>query len=592
MNQALACENSRQSTQLRTSKSNFAALDRHWKSWPDADKAKYKSLGYWQNKSLASILWRRAQQQPNLKAVIDGDTVIHYGELQQSVDQLSQGLQNLGLIAGDCAVIQLENGVEFFQVFFACLQTGVIPVLALPAHRALELEYFCKHVGARILFSAGKNNSFDYEAQAQKIKQQCHAIEHIITSGGDTPSPPSRDSGLHTLKSLLASQLPIITDKHSGLSRLKSSSDFYDVDPDQLAFFQLSGGTTGTPKLIPRTHNDYLYSIRASANICGLMHTSVFLSTLPLAHNFPLSSPGSLGTFHAGGSVVIAKSGDPEHCFNLIKKHSVTITALVPPLAVTWLNALNRHQHPNHENPIDLSSLELMQVGGAKLNEEIAQALPKQFNCRLQQVFGMAEGLVNYTRVLDPKEWISGTQGRPTSPHDDLKIVNDLDQPLALGETGHLITRGPYTICSYFKSEQANRNNFTVDGYYRTGDIARLTSDGNIVVEGRSKDQINRGGEKISCPEIENYLLKHSDVNDCALVSISDSFLGERSCAFIVSSKPLSKKTLFKHLLDLEIAQYKFPDHYLFVDSLEKTKLGKVSKKDLRATAEAALNKP
>lgn len=584
MNQAIQLKP--QHVEERSEDKNFAALSEHWKPYSDADKAHYKSLGYWQDKSLASILWRRAEQQPHLAAIIDTDTVINYGQLQQSVDHLSQGLQDLGLVAGDCAVIQLPNSIEFFQVFFACLQTGIIPVLALPAHRARELEYFCGHVEARVLFSAGKQQGFDYEAQARHIKRLLTCIEQLIICDGATDN--TEQKSLHSLLKTPIAQRP---DPTTGLLRTKTGADFYAVQPDQLAFFQLSGGTTGTPKLIPRTHNDYLYSVRASANICGLIHSSVFLSTLPLAHNFPLSSPGSLGVFYAGGSIVIAQSGEPEHCFSLIKKHKVTFTALVPALAITWLNALAQKKYANDQEPVDLSSLEFMQVGGAKLNEETARSIPTQFNCRLQQVFGMAEGLVNYTRMLDPQDWITTTQGRPISPHDEIRIVDDFDKPLNLGETGHLITRGPYTICGYFKDEQANLSSFTLDGYYRTGDIARITSDGNIVVEGRSKDQINRGGEKISCPEIENYLLQHADVIDCALVSISDSFLGERSCAFIVGDKGLTRKSLSKHLLKLSIAPFKFPDHYLFVDTLEKTKLGKVSKKDLRASAEKLLRK-
>lgn len=583
MNQALSLKP--QSVQQRSLDNNFAALNEHWKPYSDADKAHYKSLGYWQDKSLASILWRRAEQQPHLTAIIDTDTTINYGQLQQSVDRLSQGLQELGLVAGDCAVIQLPNSIAFFQVFFACLQTGVIPVLALPAHRAYELEYFCKHVDAKVLFSAGKHQGFDYETQAKHIKQQLGSIEQLIICDDNAINNCQQKS----LQTLLNTPITQLAEPETGLLRDKTGADFYSVQPDQLAFFQLSGGTTGTPKLIPRTHNDYLYSVRASANICGLMHSSVFLSTLPLAHNFPLSSPGSLGVFYAGGSIVIAQSGDPEHCFSLIKKHKVTFTALVPALAITWLNALANKKNPPSQEPADLSSLEFMQVGGAKLNEETARAIPTQFNCRLQQVFGMAEGLVNYTRMLDPQEWVTTTQGRPISPHDDIRIVDDNDRPLSPGQTGHLITRGPYTICSYFKAEQANRSSFTRDGYYRTGDIARITCDGNIVVEGRSKDQINRGGEKISCPEIENYLLKHPDVIDCALVSIGDDFLGERSCAFVVGEKSLSKKSLSKHLADLRIAPFKFPDHYLFVDALEKTKLGKVSKKSLRDSAEKLL---
>src|SRR5690606_2082944 len=247
----------------------------------------------------------------------------------------------------------------------------------------------------------------------------------------------------------------------------------------------------------------------------------------PIAHNFPMSSPGFMGTLYAGGRIVLSESPNPEACFTLIEKEKVSFTSLVPPLLLLWLEAAPKSQH-------DLSSLKVIQVGGAKLITEVAKRVKPTLNVTLQQVFGMAEGLVNYTRLGDDLDTIIETQGRPISPDDELLIVDDNDVPVAAGEAGHLLTRGPYTIRAYHNHEQANQRAFTQDGFYRTGDIVKLTDKGYLIVQGRAGDHINRAGEKISAEEIEDYLRSHPRVFDAAVVSVPDEYLGERSCAFVI----------------------------------------------------------
>ncbi len=208
-----------------------------------------------------------------------------------------------------------------------------------------------------------------------------------------------------------------------------------------------------------------------------------------------------------GGRVVLASGGSPDEAFALIEKERVTITALVPPLAMIWLDAkASRHN--------DLSSLQVLQVGGAKFSAEVAKRIRPTFGCTLQQVFGMAEGLVNYTRLDDSEEMIIHTQGRPMSEFDEVRVVDENDCDVKTGEVGRLLTRGPYTIRGYYKAEEHNAKSFTPDGFYRTGDLVKINENGYLVVEGRDKDQINRGGEKVATEEVENHLLAHHSVHD------------------------------------------------------------------------------
>ncbi len=527
-------------------------------SWPEEFAERYRREGYWQGATLGNLLCNSAKQYPDHIAVIDGERQWTYAQLNTAADELAAGLFGLGIRSGEKVVVQLPNIGELPHVIFALFRLGAVPVFALPAHRAFELESFCRQTQAKAYITIDYFSGFDYRTLARQLKNTTE-LQHIIVAGEAEEFIPF-------------AQLP------------NAAIELPDSDPSAIALLQLSGGTTSIPKLIPRTHDDYFYSVRASAEICQLSDNSVYLAVLPAVHNFPLSSPGMLGVWHAGGTVVMALNGAPETAFALIAKHRVTITALVPPLALAWLTAIKQNQQ-------DLSSLQVVQVGGAKLSAEVAKQILQAFPGRLQQVFGMAEGLVNYTRLNDADHVVVHTQGRPMSPADEIRIVDEDDRELPRNQLGQLLTRGPYTIRGYFPCgddnlDRANAKNFTADGFYRTGDLVRLTDDGYLIVEGRCKDQINRGGEKISAEEVENHLLAHPAVHDVAMVGMADPYLGERNCVFIIPAtenvESIRLPKLRAFLRERGLAEYKLPDRVEILAAFPKTSFGKVSKKALR----------
>ena len=348
-------------------------------------------------------------------------------------------------------------------------------------------------------------------------------------------------------------------------------------DADEVALFLLSGGTTGLPKLIPRTHNDYEYNSRGSSAVCDIGPDTVYLVVLPISHNFPLASPGLQSVLQAGGRVVLADTTDAAEVFRLIEQERVTHTAVVPALAMRWMDTPERTH-------FDLSSLRVLQVGGAKLNAEPARRIRPTLGCQVQQVFGMAEGLLNYTRLEDPDEEVFTTQGRPCSADDEIRIVDEDGHDVPPGAPGELLARGPYTIRGYYNVPEHNLRAFTSDGYYRSGDVVRLSELGNLVVEGRAKDLINRGGEKISAEEIENLILAHPGVFNVAAVAMPDAILGERTCAYVIlrpgATLTLAELVTFLHAQ--QIAKFKLPERLEVVDAFPLTSVGKVSKKDLR----------
>ncbi|MER5388198.1 (2,3-dihydroxybenzoyl)adenylate synthase [Saccharopolyspora sp. NPDC002686] len=518
--------------------------------WPPEFADRYRAAGYWRGYTFGQMLRERAAEHPDRIAVVDGERQVSYRALDVRADRLAAGLRETGIGKGDRVVVQLPNIAEFFDVCFALFRLGAVPVFALPSHRLTEVSYFCEFSEAAAYITTDVEAGFDHRELAAEVVAK-----------------------LPDLRVFIAGEPGELT----ALSEVDAEPVELDgPEPGDLAFLQLSGGSTGVPKLIPRTHDDYIYSFRASNEICGVTADTVYLGALPIAHNFPMSSPGTFGVLHAGGRVVLARRPSPDEVFPLIERERVTLAAAVPPLALVWLDAAGSTEH-------DLSSLEVLQVGGAKCSEEVARRVKPVLGATLQQVFGMAEGLVNYTRLDDPEDVVLTTQGRPISPDDELLVVDNDDNPVPPGGTGHLLTRGPYTIRGYYRAAEHNAKAFTPEGFYRTGDVVRLTAAGNIVVEGRAKDQINRGGEKIAAEEVENHLLAHPAVHDAAVVSMPDDYLGERSCAFVVPrGTPPKARELIKFVRERGLAAYKVPDRVEFVEQFPQTGVGKVSKRDLR----------
>lgn len=528
--------------------------------WPDEVSRRYRQRGYWLDQPLTRGLDEQVRTRPEAIALICGDRQYSYAEMDRLATNLAARLSARGLGHGDTALVQLPNVAEFYLVLFALLKIGVAPVNALFSHRRLEVSAYAHQIQPRLVIAARRHELFKNDAFLDALKAK---IPNLVLSLllGESAADRSLDHWL--------------------ASRAGHPVQGRPSPADDVAFFQLSGGSTGTPKLIPRTHNDYDYSVRASAEICGLTPRTRFLCALPAAHNYTLSSPGALGVFHAGGCVVMAPSPEPLSCFALIERHAVDMVALVPPAVALWLEAAPSHRQA-------LRSLRLLQVGGANFSEAHARLVPEVLGCALQQVFGMAEGLVNYTRLDDDADRIFTTQGRPISPDDEVKVVDAQGCVVPDGTTGLLATRGPYTCRGYYRSPDHNAQVFDADGFYYTGDLVQRTADGYLRVVGRVKDQINRGGEKIAAEEIENLLLLHSDVSHAALVAVNDPLMGEKSCAFIVARQAVRPSTLRQHLLALGVAEYKLPDRFRFIDTMPLTPVGKIDKRRLRDQTEPA----
>jgi 2,3-dihydroxybenzoate-AMP ligase len=532
--------------------------------WPPEFARRYRARGYWASTPLGAAFDASVAAHADRVALVDGERRLTYGALGTLVDRLALHLAGRGIADGARAIFQLPNVTEFVVAYFACLKTGAIPVACLPAHRHGEIEHLARFTEARAWFIAAELRGFDYVAMAQELRGSLPALREVFVAGERAAS------GMTLLGDVLDDPI----ERRRSVAALEALRPA----PEAPAVFQLSGGTTGLPKVIPRTHDDYLYNCRVAAGVAGVDRDTVLLVGVPIAHNFPLACPGLQATLLLGGRVVLAPSPDAETAFALIERERVTWVPAVPATVITWLN------HPAIRRA-DLSSLRHLYVGGARLTPEPARRVLDEIGPVLGQVFGMAEGLLCYTRPGDPEEVLVETQGRPASAADEIRIVGDEGREVGDGEVGELQCRGPYTIRGYYRAAEHNRSAFTADGFYRTGDMVRRHPSGNLVVEGRTKDLINRGGEKISAEEIENLLLRHPAVQQVAVVAMADPVLGERACACVIP-RPGAAPTLetLRRFLDEDtrIAKFKWPERVELYERFPLTAVGKISKAALR----------
>ncbi|MET7419664.1 AMP-binding protein [Dactylosporangium sp. NPDC005555] len=529
--------------------------------WPADLAAAYRAGGYWTGATFGELLrdWARAHRSSTalVSGPVGAPQRLTYTQLDQRVDEVAAGLHDLGIRAGDRLVVQLPNTADFVVVLFALARIGAVPVMAMPAHRRAEITHLAELSQAVGYVIADVVQGFDHRTLAAEVLRAVPGVRHVLVAG---------DPGTYTALSTVAGDPAVL----AGLP---------PVDASSVAVLLISGGTTGRPKLIPRTHDDYAYNARASAEVCELTAADRYLVTLPAGHNFPLACPGLIGALGVGATVVMAPAPSPDVVFDLVRQERVTVTALVPPLARLWVEAAEAQPH-------DVTSLRLLQVGGSKLDADLARRIPAALGCAVQQVFGMAEGLLNYTRADDPTDLVEISQGRPLSPADEIRVVDEDGADVPAGEVGELLTRGPYTLRGYYRAEAYNATAFTTDGYFRTGDLVRVLPTGHLVVEGRIKDVVNRGGEKVPSGELEEMVLAHPSVVQVAVVGLPDEVLGETVCAVIVPNTetgPPKLKAVKAFLAERGLARFKMPDRLVVVDEMPLTAVGKISKRDLVA---------
>jgi 2,3-dihydroxybenzoate-AMP ligase len=528
--------------------------------FPPELAARYRAKGYWRDQSLAQEFDVVFERYADRVALIDGERHYTYSQLDSVSDNLALNLLELGLKPQDRVIPALPNTAEFVILYFALQKIGAIPIAALVTHRYLEISQFVQLSQATSCVYPESQGDFKFGPVIDRIQAENPSLKLRLVLGKAGP-------GEHSLADLIERPATLARGE---LAKIR-------IEPTDPCIFQLSGGTTGIPKLIPRTNNDYAYNSKIAAEAAHVEADSVLLLVLPIAHNLPLACPGIQGFLLKGAKVVVHANTRPQDMFSLIQKHKVTHLKLVPALLIRLINdpSISRY---------DLSSLQQIQSGGQRMQPEVrlrtTELIPSAF---VQENFGMSEGVLMFVDFNDPADVKLETCGRPICPDDEVRLVDDDGKEVAFGDVGELTCRGPYTLRGYYGVPEYNARQFTPDGFYRSGDLMRQHPSGNYIVEGRKKDLINRGGEKISAEEIENLILMHPAVQNVACVPMPDPDLGERMCAYVIlhTGKSLQLKQLVDFLLTKEIAKFKLPERLEVLPDFPVSTFGKVSKKAL-----------
>lgn len=504
---------------------------------------------------------------PYKEALVAGEVRLTYRQLREWTDRAAIAFLDLGIGKLDRVLLQVPNRAEFVFAYYGLHKIGAIPVMCIPRFSQREMEHFCEVTGAKAWVVPLRFEKIDYGPMIQFFRSRSF-LKHILViepSGHkDEPWPEGTLPFNDLLKRVNLSQYP-----EDYLERFRP-------DPNEVCHLMPTGGTTGLPKLVPRTHNDFLCNVEYRARSWERSPQDITLIATPVTHNMAIEVSMN-PSFLTGGKVVMIPSTQPKEILEAIERERVTTTILV----VAQLQQIV--DHPDLER-YDLSSLRVIAGAGSHVPAELVRKIYDRLGCRFYNVYGSSEGPCAQTRYEDPEEIVLHTVGWPICPYDEFKVVDANGKELPTGEEGELVARGPCIFRGYYKSEAENREAFTPDGFYRTGDIAKFDPEGRLIITGRRKDIIIRGGEKISAKEVEELISGHPKVAQVAAVGMPDPILGERVCAFIKprGEEIITFEEILSYLKEKKTSVFYLPERIEMIEEMPLTNVGKVDKIRLR----------
>jgi len=529
--------------------------------YPEAAVRRYREAGLWGTATIATEFHRIARAHPGRDAVVALEGRLTFAELDQRTDLLAAGLAGLGLRPGDPVLFQVSNRLEAVVAWYGVLKAGLVPVATLAAHRGHEIGEISRRVGAVAHLVEAGHRGFDLVGFAQEQRCDHPTLRHVLVLGDD----PRGES----ITALGRDQEPSAA--RALVERIQAG-----IDPDGVAVHQLSGGTTGVPKVIPRRHAEYWYNAAEYARSWGWTPETRVAHLIPVIHNAGIVC--AVHAPHSAGACLVLGTPDLDESLPLMAREGAT-------------HVLFGHGHYRAVDHPDFDgatkAVTQLVLSGSKVPPALFEALEAR-GLWSGQLFGMGEGLFLTTRPGAPREARLTTVGTPLSALDEVRILDPgSEADVAEGEVGELCARGPYTLPGYFDAPEHNARAFTSDGFYRTGDLAAfVTIEGQryVSIEGRLKDLINRGGEKINAEEVELLLLRHPRITAVAVVPMPDPRLGERTCAYlVVEGAELTLSEVQEHFAGLGVAKFKWPERLEHHSEIPRTLVGKTDKKRLAA---------
>lgn len=525
----------------------------------------YVSQGVLTETTLAKALMDSLPRFGDKVAIKSLEGELTYNELDDQTNRFAASLLRLGLNPLDRVMFQVSNSTEIIIAIIACWKADLIPVCTLAAHRKNEIGYLAQHSKAKAHFIE-ISDRFDFPDFAAEIAAEVESLEHTIVIRGEGPADHL------SMAAMIEAEDP---------KSARAMVTELPRDPYQVTVFQLSGGTTSIPKIIPRFSNEYLYNMECVADRLDYREDDVVFMPLQLIHNGGLIC--NFPAFLRGATVAVSPDISPASLFAVHSNAKPTKFALSA-------GAAARMKAINITSLIDFSHAKLT------ISQNAAAQIEEVLNVPSVHLFGMTEGMIAFGHPDEPETVRHSTIGTPVSALDEVLIVEPGTQKeVPDGEVGEMICRGPYTVSGYYDAKERDLEAFTPDGFYRSGDLmsVRMTEGKKyFAFEGRLKDVISRGGEKINCEEVEHAARKHPGIGDILIVAMPDKEMDERACAFVTPSGAEDvpdTKSLMEFLVGLGLAKYKCPERVETIDEFPMTDSGKPSKPKLKEIIETKI---
>ncbi len=529
--------------------------------YKEEDAEKYNRLRWWAGLTFGDLIDKAADVYPHKMGFVDGRSRLTFSQAREKVNRLAISFMDLGIEVLERVLVQLPNWNEFIYAYFALQKIGAIPVLLIDRYREYEINDLIRLTGATHWIVPRKYKKVDYLPIIKDVLKGNPQIKHVCLVREERPGK------FLSLERLIEGTA--LT--QAGLVKLAERRP----DPMQVGHLGPTGGTTGSPKVVPRTHNDYLCRVEYAARAWELTSNDTMLIANPIGHDLPFSI-GLCSILFVYGKTVMLDSTAPEYMCRIIEKERVTAVPFVPALAARLA------MFPGLEN-YDFSSLRKMYVGGGSAVPEVVKAVNEKLGCIYLNAYGGTEGMNAQTRLEDDFETVLRTVGKPTCPYDTYKVVDEHGNELPPKSSGELLVKGPGIFTGYFNASEENEKAFDKDGFFKTGDMAMFDEAGRIILTGRLREMIKRGGESISTVEMERLIVTHPDVEAVAVVGMPDPELGERACAYI-QPKPGSKPSfdeIISFLKGKGASVLQLPERIEFVDNMPLTKTKKLDKRAL-----------
>ncbi|MFH1124126.1 MAG: AMP-binding protein, partial [Pseudomonadota bacterium] len=534
------------------------------------DAERYNRLRWWPGLTLGDILDRASDIHPDKEAFVDRKTRLTYGEARDKTDRLALGLMDLGIRPRERVLVQLPNWNEFVFAYFAVQKIGAVAVLLIDRFRQFEINHIVSLTGATSWIVPSRYKNTDYIPIINDVLQERREIKNVVTVRGEG------DAQAFTSLEKLIVETPLTERNRDRLAERRP-------DPMEVAHMGPTGGTTGVPKIVPRTHNSLITCVDYCSRSWEQNNEDINLIAGPIGHDLSFTK-GFIGSVVTIGKVVFLDSSDDKDICETIEQEKVTSIIWVPVLAQRMLQYKELGQY-------DLSSLKKMHSAGGASHPELVREVTKRLGMKFFNGYGATEGMTTITRPTDSLETICRCVGRPTCPYDTYKVIDEEGNELPSNRQGELVLKGPGVFTGYYRNPEENRKAFTGDGFFRTGDLARIDEKGYITLTGRIKEMINRGGESISATEIEKLISRHRDVAAVAVVPMPDPLMGERVCAYIepkAGAKP-TFDVIISFLKEQKASVLQLPERIEFIEAMPYTGAQKPDKRTLREDIEKKL---